>query len=469
MLTRIEVNGFKNLFDVAVDFGPYTCIAGPNALGKSNLFDAIHFLSLIADYSFLEAAQRVRIAGARGADPRTMFWLDDHSSEPPRMTLAVEMIVPDSVTDDFGQESRPTSTYLRYEVELEYVSPERGELFQGGVIRLVREDLNYITKGKAASRLRWGHSASEFRQAVVRNERKGKGFISTSEEGVFHVHQDGGSRGQPRRSAAAPRTVLSTINTVEDPTIFAARREMQQWRNLALEPSAMRTSNEVTGSSVIGSDGSNLAAALFRMADQGRNANVYADVAATASALTDVREVRVDLDYKRDLLTLEARIGEGPFLPSRALSDGTMRFLTLSIIEADPLFGGVICMEEPENGIHPAKVAAMVDLLRNLAVDAEESPGHDNPLRQVIVNTHSPRFVQFQEGEDMLLAMPRTVLLSGRHVQTVSFSPIWDTWRAGRLKAGVSKALIGEYLTAPDDAPMMLDFPGLEMSEETYA
>ena len=36
MLTRLEVNGFKNLVDFALDFGPFTCIFGPNGAGKSN-------------------------------------------------------------------------------------------------------------------------------------------------------------------------------------------------------------------------------------------------------------------------------------------------------------------------------------------------------------------------------------------------------------------------------------------------
>lgn len=30
MLTRIEVDGFKNLIDFSLDLGPYTCIAGVN-------------------------------------------------------------------------------------------------------------------------------------------------------------------------------------------------------------------------------------------------------------------------------------------------------------------------------------------------------------------------------------------------------------------------------------------------------
>ena len=48
MLTRLQVKGFKNLFDVSVDFGPFTCIMGANAVGKSNVFDAIELLSRLA-------------------------------------------------------------------------------------------------------------------------------------------------------------------------------------------------------------------------------------------------------------------------------------------------------------------------------------------------------------------------------------------------------------------------------------
>lgn len=465
MLTRLEVNGFKNLFGVIVEFGPFTCIAGPNALGKSNLFDAIEFLSLAMDYPFMEAAQQIRAAGSRMGDPRTLFWLDGTSKAPPQMVLAAEMLVPDVVYDDFGQEAKATSTFLRYELTLEYVPPTKSGPMQIGGVRLVHEDLNYITQSKAVSRIRWKSSASKFRKRVVKNDRKGTGYISTAQDGVFQVHQDGGRRGQPRRSAIAPRTVLSTINTSDDPTALAARREMQHWRKLALEPSAMRTPDSTTGPSSIGPNGAHLAAALFRLARQGDDPDVYAEVAATASALTDVREMNVDFDARRDLLTLEAKLDSGPFLPSRVLSDGTMRFLALSVIQADESFGGLICMEEPENGIHPAKIPAMVTLLRDLAVDPQEVPDGDNPLRQVIVNTHSPRFVKFQNDNDMLVALPRSVVIDRRSVQTIKFAPMWNSWRAGGAGDGVSKGLIGDYLNEPEDAPMMLDWPGRELVE----
>ena len=35
VLSRLKVTGFKNLLDVDVAFGPFTCIAGPNGVGKT--------------------------------------------------------------------------------------------------------------------------------------------------------------------------------------------------------------------------------------------------------------------------------------------------------------------------------------------------------------------------------------------------------------------------------------------------
>jgi AAA15 family ATPase/GTPase len=75
VLTRLEVNGFKNLLDLEVEFGPFNCIAGENAAGKSNVFDVIQFLSLLADHSLMEAALRVRgTVDGRSGDPRDLFW-----------------------------------------------------------------------------------------------------------------------------------------------------------------------------------------------------------------------------------------------------------------------------------------------------------------------------------------------------------------------------------------------------------
>lgn len=461
MLTRLEVDGFKNILGLAVDFGPYTCIAGPNAVGKSNIFDAVQFLSMLADMTFVEAATRIRSDTSSAVEPSSLFFTDG-SGTTTTMRLAVEMLLPSEVEDDFGRNATPTSTFVRYELALGYETPESlGPTHRMGRIVLRSESLRHITSGDAPARLAWKHSKAKFRDAVVFNNRQGVAFISTTmdaDEVVVNVHQDGGSRGKPRKSPAtrAPRTVVSTTTTSDDPTILAARREMQQWRTLALEPSAMRSPDSASGPSQIDASGAHLAAALFRLeADYG--SDVLAEIASASSALTDVRDVSVDYDGTRDTLTLQARIGNGPALPARALSDGTLRFIALCIIDRDPTFGGVVCMEEPENGIHPARIRAMVELVRGLAVDPSLAPGSQNPLRQVLVNTHSPAFVKYQDAEDVLLAMPARTRRNGSLVSTVRLMPLAGTWRSRAGGGAISKATISDYLSEPEDAQLSLD------------
>jgi predicted ATPase len=180
MLTRLEVNGFKNLVDVKIDFGAFTCIAGENGTGKSNVFDAIHFLSLLADRSLLDAAQEVRgIHGERTGDPRDLFW-NGYASVNRQVNFAAEMIVPGDVEDDFGRPASATITFLRYELSLGYQAPSGSEKI--GRLTLLEERLQHINLGDAPKRLVFPHNASRFRKSVLRGHRSGKAFISTTME-----------------------------------------------------------------------------------------------------------------------------------------------------------------------------------------------------------------------------------------------------------------------------------------------
>ncbi len=163
---------------------------------------------------------------------------------------------------------------------------------------------------------------------------------------------------------------------------------------LALEPSAMRTPARYHEPRTIDPHGKGLPAALERLRAE-RGDAVLAEVAnRLANLLPDVREVRVTDDPRTETYTLEVSGADGVFHPARALSDGTLRFLVLSVLAADPTATGVLCFEEPENGMHPNRVPAMVELLHDLAVDAQLPVDETNPRRQVLVNTHSPARLQ---------------------------------------------------------------------------
>src|SRR5437660_8432577 len=117
MLTRLKVSGFKNLIDVDVRFGPFTCVAGVNAVGKSNLFDAIRFLSSLADRTLIDAALSVRDEVGKTADLRSLFHCvgNEHES---KMSFEAEMIVPREGLDDLGQKAIAATTFLRYHITL---------------------------------------------------------------------------------------------------------------------------------------------------------------------------------------------------------------------------------------------------------------------------------------------------------------------------------------------------------------
>ncbi|WP_017624918.1 AAA family ATPase [Nocardiopsis chromatogenes] len=465
MLTRLEVDGFKNLLELEVDFGPFTCIAGENGTGKSNLFDAIQFLSLLSSRSLIEAALEVRGAtGERSGDPRELFW-NGFGNHERRMSFAAEMIVPETVEDDFGREAEATSTYLRYELRLGFQPPSGADRI--GRMTLLHESLRHINLGDAPHRLRFPHNKSNFRDEVLKNKRSGQAFISTSGrdgQTTISIHQDGGSRGQPKPAAAsrAPATVVSTVTSSDDPTILAARREMQSWQRLALEPTALRAPDRYTDPQRMTANGLHLPATLFRIAQQephGDPDRVYARVSGRLSDLAGVSvdELRVVEDEVRELLTVELREANGLRMPARGLSEGTLRFLSLCVLLEDPSVRGVLCMEEPENGIHPGNLEAMVELVRDLAVDPTDVPGPDNPFRQVLVNTHSPGVIRLVSPEDLLFADSVSVRSpEGRTTRALRLRPMADTWR-GRSdrKSSVTRADILVYLTTPPADPKL--------------
>src|SRR5450755_1875426 len=95
MLTRIEIDGFKTFENFGLDLRPLTAIVGPNASGKSNLFDALRFLSLLAQHDIRTAMQDLR------GEPEELFrktpWGNSES-----ISFAVEVLLSRRGVDAFG-------------------------------------------------------------------------------------------------------------------------------------------------------------------------------------------------------------------------------------------------------------------------------------------------------------------------------------------------------------------------------
>jgi predicted ATPase len=462
MLTRLKVSGFKNLVDVDVRFGPFTCIAGSNGVGKSNLLDAIAFLSALAEHPLSEAAMGVRNGNPRRGDIANIF--HRHGDEQTTfMSLEAEMVIPRTGQDDLGQEAQATTTFVRYVLHLRYVEKDTSKNSPSR-IEIVKEDLNYIKKGEVRDALGFRASPSWIKTAI--DGVRSSSYISTSEaddQRTIAIHQDGGGGGRVRKLLARnlPRTVLSSANAVENRTATLVKNEMLSWKRVQLEPSAMRAPDSLTAPTIMGSDGSHLPSMLCELARQpiyssriarqngtSQQSRVYTMAANRLSELIDdVRQVKVDRDERLDLLTLQVAGRDGTFHPAQALSDGTLRFLALALLELDPKFQGLICMEEPENGIHPARIPAILRLLQDIAVDVREAVGPDNPLRQVIINTHSPAVVaQIPESSLIFADVRRAHTSKQKDYGKVFFSVPEGTWRAKYGSQVFPKGMLMPYL-----------------------
>jgi predicted ATPase len=457
---------------VDVRFGPFTCIAGANGVGKSNLFDAIRFLSLTASHPLATAAQRVRDEEGQGSDVRGLFHrAGNHQSK--RIRFEAEMIIPDQSQDDLGQTAKATSRFLKYTLEIQ-LRPTSGATSPQHPLEVIHEEL-------VAARGMVGFP-------VLRSVRQGSGGVRiVSVAGAFGSligslavlpppiiteHRASGAliklRSEGRRTpvnlatATQPsKTLLSEAAAKGSPSAFCAQRELQSWQLLQLDPAALRQPDSFDAPSHLAANGRHLAAAMARLIDPPPN-TLNDSIAAGSSGsriltrlsnrlaglVGDIGGIRLDRDEKRSLNTILIQMRDGTEFPARSVSDGTLRLLALALLEQDPESPRLLCLEEPENGIHPDRMPAIVQLLRDIAVDPMEPLDETNLLRQVMVTTHSPSVAMCVPDDSLVLARCVTGTDGDRTFKRAEFAGLAGTWRAGADATAppISKGELISYL-----------------------
>jgi len=386
MITYVKIDGFKSFHNFEMAFTPLTVIAGSNAAGKSNLFDALRLLASLADADKIQKAFREQ----RG-DLLELFTQYEDQSIAEKMSFIVEMLVNPSVADTWGGKEQLKYTRLRYELRLKRVENSIG--LQD--IEVEYERLETIKHDND----RWikilpNETADVWRPKVKTGKRQTPYMYTEEYNGVMTVivPQDGSQgkkRYYPLRNAT--KTVLSSFDSVDFKHILAAKEEMKNWRFLQLNPDDLRMpTSKTTGEDIVSATGRNIAAALYRI-KQNDNYNLKIISRKLQSFIPNFVSVDVidDVENKQYIIVLKDRNGKE--YTSRVLSEGTMRVLALCILLQDEKHNGLLCFEEPENGIHPFRIKTMTALLKDLSTDFMDT---DIPLRQVIINTHSTIFVK---------------------------------------------------------------------------
>jgi hypothetical protein len=119
----------------------------------------------------------------------------------------------------------------------------------------------------------------------------------------------------------------------------------------------------------------------------------------------------------------------------------------------------------------------MLRLLQDVVSDVDEPVGIENPLRQVIVNTHSPTVVAQVPLDSLLLADVTEAGGDGRHFRRLSFSCLPNTWRERAGTSVMSRGRLLSFLNPVskeewgwsklrrviDDPAIQMHLPGVEV------
>jgi predicted ATPase len=421
MITYIKINGFKSFLDFEMEFTPLTVIAGANASGKSNLFDALLLLSRMAEVDL-----RTAFAEQRG-DPMELFTQLEDGKYASEMEFVVEMLVNRKVKDNWGGEVELNNTRLKYILVISRRKNNLGfeDLFvTKEILEKIRPDDDRMLKRfpeiKALSKtLRAGGSREAFIQTIDENGLP-----------TIRIRQDSGGGGKATPANTISQTVLGGVVSVDFPHVFAAKEEMRSWQFLQLNPEDLRlpTKQEPGIKDVITSSGKNMAAVLYRL----KNSDPYILKEITRKLngfLPNFINVDVINDQANHLFVIKLKDRDGKEYSSRVLSEGTLRLLLLCVLEYDEKHSSLLCFEEPENGINPFRIKAMAQLLKDLTVDFTSE---HLSLRQVIVNTHSPvlvsEMIQWQNDKNVSVyyAEMRTRIAQ---------------WHDHKIKVGVTKII----------------------------
>jgi predicted ATPase len=383
MITYIKINGFKSFQDFEMEFTPLTVIAGANSSGKSNLFDAFRLLSKLAESDLKTAFEDQR------GNPTELFTQLDDGKYSDEMEFEVHLLVNRAIKDNWGGEEILNNTRLKYKLIITRKNNNLGfeDLFiKHESLEKIRPDEDYWTKRfKQAKDLAKALKSGGTREPFIQ---------TTTNEGqpsAIRIRQDGKQGGKSTPANTISQTVLGGVNNVDFRHVFAVKEEMRNWKYLQLNPEDLRepSKKEPGLRDQITSSGKNLAATLFRI----KKSDAYSMIEISRELnnfLPNFTDVNIIDDEANRQYIIRLKGEDGKEYSSRVLSDGTLRVLALCILQYDEKHAGMLCFEEPENGIHPLRIKAMMGLLKSLTTDFSET---ELPLRQVIVNTHSPSIV----------------------------------------------------------------------------
>jgi len=386
VITRIEAYRYRCFDRLAIDIGTYNVLAGANGSGKSTLLDVPALLGDLVAVRECGAAFLERQPSRRVPRAHTLTELI-HQGRGDSFTLAIEAKLPRHVVDRLVESSSPTlqrdsgqwPSHLRYEVLLRifnqelqidheylYLFPERNKPALGGGLQ-----------GESPRRRSW--------RSVI---RRAPGMPA-------QFAWETSSR-QRLLDLRVPVTQLALANVLNDPTAFPAALWLQDLLRdgvVFYDPDwdELHQASPPGQPERLSPSARNLAW-LARDLQEQNEKRFGAWVEHVRTALPQIERVRAVERADDRYAYFEVTYHGGYEVTSSGLSDGTLRILALTLVPYLSNPPRVLVTEEPENGIHPRAIEAVLQSLASVYGG------------QVWISTHSPIVLAQTELAELLSA-----------------------------------------------------------------
>ena len=411
MITYIYIDGFKAFREFEIFLTPLTIVAGTNASGKSNLFDALSLLSTLAAGANMSDV----MIGIRGEGDELFTQYHD-GSRAKEMTFRVDLLLKADYSDDLKQKGKLDCPRLRYELTIRrkdnVIGKQRYFIANESLTPILRkEDVWMKALPEKVANMLMPSGRKQVRRPYI--QTKVVDGVRMAEI-VLEYSKSISKKSQMQDLKKlvdfedAKRTLLSRYQDEDYLHIIAARQEMTNWMFMHLSPEVMRTpSRKSEQNAWLMPNGGNLASAVYFL-KQEDDFMMRLLERKLNKLLPNFVGIDVNEDKENNNFVLKLKDVNGRWYSSRVLSEGTLRILTLCVMLIDEKHQGTICFEEPENGVHPQRISDIAQIVSEMSSDFASGSN----LRQIIVNTHSPLFIQSvskQTGHWMTIYLSRMV------------------------------------------------------------
>lgn len=349
MISRLAIAGYRSLRDVRFEFGDLTVVTGANGSGKSSLYRALRLLADIAQGRIIQSlANEGGLSSALWAGPENFTSGMRRGMEPVQGVRHKEVV---SLRLGFSSDE------YGYAIDLGLPTLSRSRFMRDPEIKLERL---------------WTGLTLQRSNAFA--ERSGPSVRIRDANGVW------------QQIVTNLKPFDSMLTHCSDPReateLLALRERMRAWRfydHFRTDTDAPARRRQVgTRTTILASDGADLAAAIATIQEIGAASELDAAIAdAFPGGSVDVRDADGSFEVQMGQHGLLRPLG------TAELSDGTLRYLLLVAALLSPRPPELMVLNEPETSLHPDLLAPLARLIAQAATRS-----------QTIVVSHAPALVK---------------------------------------------------------------------------